>query len=212
MKLTKEQIKYVDDYLKNKGIKFWDVRLEMVDHLVSDMESHKGSVDFDSLFKQSLINANWHNNLKKVNQESMKSVNRIYRTKLWKEMLSILKNPLYLAGFVLFYLALRHLALLDVDIFKYVFVSICIFIFVMMIIEIIKIKVKKEGKSINLQYGLSYFYFGAMMINLPIQLIPKDSYFLWFPLVMCLFLLMTLAGYRVYKSALKKVLKMKFGE
>lgn len=209
MKLTKAQIKYIDNYLKNKGIVFWDVRLEMVDHLVSDMESYEDSADFDSRFKQSLINANWPNTLKKVNQEHHKATNKIYRAKLWKEMLYILKTPLYLISLIVVYFALRKIALYDVDVFKFTFVAICCFILVTMIIEIIRIKVKKIGKSINLQYGSFYFSFGSLMINLPIYLMPKDSQFLWFPLIICFYILMTTAGYRVYRTALKKVLKMK---
>ena len=38
MKLTKEEIKFIDNYLIRNEIKFWDVRLELLDHIISAVE------------------------------------------------------------------------------------------------------------------------------------------------------------------------------
>ena len=38
MKLTKEEIKYIDNYLIKNEVKYWDVRLELLDHIVSAVE------------------------------------------------------------------------------------------------------------------------------------------------------------------------------
>lgn len=38
MKLTKEEIKFIDNYLIKNEVKFWDVRLELLDHIVSAVE------------------------------------------------------------------------------------------------------------------------------------------------------------------------------
>ncbi|MFK7834358.1 MAG: hypothetical protein AB8B52_13875 [Winogradskyella sp.] len=38
MKLTKKQIQYIDNHLIKKGIKYMDVRMELIDHLSSDFE------------------------------------------------------------------------------------------------------------------------------------------------------------------------------
>lgn len=38
MNLTKEEIKFIDDYLIKNEVKFWDVRLELLDHIVSAVE------------------------------------------------------------------------------------------------------------------------------------------------------------------------------
>jgi hypothetical protein len=38
MKLTKEQITYIDDYLKHHKVKYWDIRIELLDHIVSTVE------------------------------------------------------------------------------------------------------------------------------------------------------------------------------
>jgi hypothetical protein len=46
MKLTKEQIQYIDNRLKKEGIKYWDIRIEMIDHVVSDLEKNAKTSDF----------------------------------------------------------------------------------------------------------------------------------------------------------------------
>lgn len=38
MKLTKQEIKFIDNYLIKNEVKFWDVRLELLDHIVSAVE------------------------------------------------------------------------------------------------------------------------------------------------------------------------------
>ncbi|MBV7269186.1 hypothetical protein [Winogradskyella luteola] len=38
MKLTKAEIKFIDNYLIKNGVKYWDVRLELLDHTVSAVE------------------------------------------------------------------------------------------------------------------------------------------------------------------------------
>ena len=38
MKLTKEDIKIIDNYLKEKNIKYLDIRAELLDHLATEFE------------------------------------------------------------------------------------------------------------------------------------------------------------------------------
>ena len=38
LKLTKEQITYIDDYLKHHKVKYWDIRIELLDHIVTTVE------------------------------------------------------------------------------------------------------------------------------------------------------------------------------
>ncbi len=40
MKLTKEQIQFIDDYLKEQKVKFWDIRIELIDHIASKLEEN----------------------------------------------------------------------------------------------------------------------------------------------------------------------------
>ncbi|MCK8140516.1 hypothetical protein MW871_01285 [Flavobacterium sp. I-SCBP12n] len=38
MQLTAEQIKYVSDYIESKDIKWYELQVELTDHMVSSME------------------------------------------------------------------------------------------------------------------------------------------------------------------------------
>lgn len=42
MKLTKENITFIDNYLKNSGVKYIDIRYEMIDHVAAAMEEKEG--------------------------------------------------------------------------------------------------------------------------------------------------------------------------
>ena len=47
MKLTRDQIHFIDTYLKNSEIEFIDVRMEMVDHVASEVEAKMTSENLD---------------------------------------------------------------------------------------------------------------------------------------------------------------------
>ena len=39
MQLTTKQIQEIDNRLKRNGIVYWDIRIEMLDHVVTDVEN-----------------------------------------------------------------------------------------------------------------------------------------------------------------------------
>jgi len=139
MKLTKEEIQFIDYYLKNSGIKYWDVRLEMVDHIASKIESFKGSVDFDTAFEDSLKQLNLDKNLDIINTQSWKTTNKIYRVKLYKEILNILKQPLWLAGFLLFYLVSIWLRKFDPEILLFIYFGVIVLPLVIVMVNSVQI-------------------------------------------------------------------------
>ena len=58
MKLTKENIKFIDTYLENSNIVFADIRMEMVDHVASEIENRmnsNGQEDFYDIFKEYML-------------------------------------------------------------------------------------------------------------------------------------------------------------
>ena len=40
MQLTAKQIQYINYQLEEEGIRFWDIRIEMLDHVISDLEEN----------------------------------------------------------------------------------------------------------------------------------------------------------------------------
>ncbi len=63
MKLTKKQIQYIDDYLKHHKFKYWDIRFEVLDHIVNTVESkmEKG-ISFDDAMIE--VHKNFGNSMK----------------------------------------------------------------------------------------------------------------------------------------------------
>ena len=62
MELTKEQVQKVENYLNTKGIDYIDIRLEVFDHIVSDIESkiENEKLNFETAFKYVTIKWNKH--------------------------------------------------------------------------------------------------------------------------------------------------------
>lgn len=57
-KLSKENIQFIDNYLKNSGVDYLDVRLEMTDHVASEIETKMAEGDdrgFYEIFKSYML-------------------------------------------------------------------------------------------------------------------------------------------------------------
>lgn len=57
MKLTKENIVFIDNYLQNSGVFYYDVRVEMLDHVATAVEKkmEEESLDFYEAFKEYMM-------------------------------------------------------------------------------------------------------------------------------------------------------------
>lgn len=53
MKLTGEQIRFIDTYLKNSGIVYEDIRFEMTDHVATALEAMDG--EFYEDFREYMV-------------------------------------------------------------------------------------------------------------------------------------------------------------
>ena len=66
MELTKEQILYIDHRLENEGVKYWDIRIEMLDHVVSDVETklelETSENEFKEIVQKALVTLGWKKN------------------------------------------------------------------------------------------------------------------------------------------------------
>ncbi|WP_418511983.1 hypothetical protein [Corallibacter sp.] len=97
MKLTKEQIQFIDTYLENSDVVFADIRMEMVDHVASDIEDRmraSTTSDFYIVFKGYMVQNKAQ--LLKENKQFLKSADR----KIWKAFLKEVLNPLTLLIFL----------------------------------------------------------------------------------------------------------------
>jgi magnesium-transporting ATPase (P-type) len=90
MELTKEQIKYIDNRLENEGVKFWDIRIEMLDHIVCDVESKLyNQNDFKWLVQNSFEELGWKGSFENLIIRKRKISAKFFRGKISSEFKKI---------------------------------------------------------------------------------------------------------------------------
>lgn len=109
MKLTKEDIQFIDTYLENSDVVFADIRMEMVDHVASDIEDKMNAGDtrsFYDVFKDYMVENKAQ--LLKDNKHFLKSADRKIWKALVKEFFSPITAILFLVFFLAFYLLFQN--------------------------------------------------------------------------------------------------------
>ena len=123
-KLTREEIKYIDNYLIKSKVKYWDVRVELLDHIASAVEEkiEKEGISFNEallevhqsfgnstevygiyhgkLLKEGLYADN--NGFKKFERQKQKSIGRKLRKAHWQELKNLMFTPKFLLEFTAF--------------------------------------------------------------------------------------------------------------
>ncbi|WP_158975103.1 hypothetical protein [Cellulophaga sp. L1A9] len=107
MKLNREQIHFVDTYLKNSEIEFIDVRMEMVDHVASEVEAkiEAENLDFYNAFKNYMVI-----NKKVYLKENRKFV-KITDKRILKEIIFFYQKPAYALIFIAMFSFLKIVAI-----------------------------------------------------------------------------------------------------
>lgn len=95
MKLDKEQIHFIDNYLKNSGVKYIDIRFEMVDHIASALTEMKG--DFYDNFKSYMLE-----NKKELLQSNL-LFKKLAAKSAFRMLLKSMIKPLSIAVIIGFY-------------------------------------------------------------------------------------------------------------
>lgn len=195
MKLSKEQIQYIDDYLKYHKFEHWDIRFEVLDHIVKDVESiMKKGVSFDDAMIEvhqsfgNSLNKIWNtgiehsifangNGYKNLIQNKKREINKKYRNLLGLEILNFFKstkNILILT--LLLFLYYQLFKKLDTKLFLKLSVSIALIPPVIAILFQISNWIK-GNRSIYLATALFYFMFSFLLYNMVIQLTINDTFF-----------------------------------
>jgi len=165
MKLTKQNIANIDGYFKKSGIGHWDIRLEMIDHVASKLESMEGSYDFEFAFKKVLKDIGWTGNLKWLERERLLAINKITRKAYFKISWGLLtgkKSVLLLFAFAMLYFGLYQV--LSFKSFAWLSLSMILLpVFFILIHSIVTyFKINKVG---YLTYGSFYASFSVLMTN-----------------------------------------------
>ena len=166
MQLNQNQIKYIDDYLIKSGLKHCDIRLEIIDQLVSQLENEE-NINLDEEYLKKEIGTS--SKLKKFERQESIFINKKYKKLLFNEIkkifnslkLSLLFVSLYIIEYFLF-----------TNLKSPVFLKINIFLIIIPVV-IPAIMIIKNGinyglskwKSRNLDYALNYSLISFIFLN-----------------------------------------------
>lgn len=103
MKLTHDDIKYVDRWLQFSGINYLDVRYELVDHLISEYEQRSDDISLDSFVKERLC---W---CKLTAKKKERVMHWGIQKALWKRFLSLLIEAKIILPLVLYIVIMFNL-------------------------------------------------------------------------------------------------------
>jgi hypothetical protein len=174
MKLNKTHIERIDTYLKKQGIGYWDIRLEMIDHIACEMEEKEGHYDFETLFKNTLDKLGWSGNLKYLERQRLLAINTKVRTAYFKNFTKLftqVKSLVLIGIFIcIYYLVFQHASQNIFKWFSLLLFGLPILYFTLHYV-IMSFKIKKSG---YLLYGYFYVIFSMLMCNLFYQ-IPKPD-------------------------------------
>jgi hypothetical protein len=95
MKLTNQQIQYVSNYIESKDIKWYELQVELTDHMVTSMEEFWAK-DPDLIFHQVKYYAEdkfGRNGFKAIEEERTQILKKEYRSAQWKMIVDYLKFP-----------------------------------------------------------------------------------------------------------------------
>lgn len=101
MILTEENIQFIDTYLENSDVVFIDVRMEMVDHVASEIENRMKNGDdrsFYEVFKSYMIEEK--SNLLKSHKKHIKTIDKTLGKTLLKVLFSIKGLSVFLILFL----------------------------------------------------------------------------------------------------------------
>ncbi len=219
MELTKEQIKDIDYKIEQYGVEYWDVRIELLDHVVSFIESNlEKKEDYKKTLHKAFLSVGWQGGFKHLNTLAWKNTNKFYRKIYLKGFIDFFRKKsnifIFIVCFICYYIASELLNLKTFVTISYILFLIPSLIF---FYESFITWRKKYGKSVHKQYGLHYIITTTLILQIiPMSLkdsglftIPSDYHkIILFILIPC-HLIFTLSGYKVYKKAISKVENMR---
>lgn len=110
MKLNKEDIKFIDNFLEKKGIKYLDIRSELLDHLATEFEEKSSDVLLDDYLLSKI------KFIKDFSKKQQKTIHWNYQKQLWLQFAKFFYKAKYMlifSGLVALGYALLQILTLD---------------------------------------------------------------------------------------------------
>lgn len=202
MKLPKEEIKLIDNYLKEKNIKHLDIRAELLDHLVTEFEEKSNY----SLIKDYLLSK--VDFIKNFSKKHQKTIHWSYQNKLWVQFAKFFYKPKFiLILFVLVALGYISLQLFGLKTFSYI----CYFTLLILIIYPLVYQIKYSKAVKNVQSMQSLFGITALPSVFLYAFFPIKDVMLENPLLLIIYysfaILLGFSAVIIIENDRKKVLE-----
>ncbi len=213
MELTKAQITEVEEYLKAKGVKYWDIRIEMLDHIATNIEQQMElGNSFEEAKREALKEKGWNQSIKGILFQQLQSVNRKVRGQYFREFAKLFTNLFSLALMLLttFFLVLLY-SKIDYGIAKNINLTIYYLPSLLAFGFVLGTFLFKQ--SAYMQYGGFYMIFSFMILNI-VLLIARDAsvadeVYKWIYLAVAIVNSLAIyAGIKTYLSVRKEVQQM----
>ena len=215
MELSKEQLRRVAHYLNVKDITYIDLRMEVFDHIVSDIEAKMGAenLDFETAFYA--VTVKWNKHL--IQESSFYfgltySLPKIVLNKAKKEYKKwyFLTVIAYLIPYILFdqlKITFSENAIRELNIFLQI-LTVCT-LMVFFVLLIIKFKEKNKTTFSFILKALSWNFNIGFIVLFYLNDNPKDDFQKYFVSFLAAFIFMTYSYFHFYKKHLEAVKKHK---
>lgn len=230
MKLTKEQITYIDDYLKHHKVKYWDIRIELLDHIVTTVEEtmeqgisfddamievHKSFGNSMKMFWNSgieygiFVNSDGYKDLMQTKREQ---INKQYRNRYFKEFRNLFTSIKSISIIILLIL-IEYILFNSLTNLNYKRINLFLFLIPVIVVLILQsIQYFKRNKSIHLEYASFYAIFSFFILNMFVQMGNFSGFYeelqidksILFSVLSMLNFLFCYGGIKIYLSSIKK--------
>ncbi len=178
MELSRAQVVAIEDRLHKNGLTYWDIRVEILDHIVSMIEDKMNSGEsYDSALENTLQTLHYTGNLADLNRRRLLGINKIVRKQYFDKVKEFCTTPFYLLMIVA---GLGSYTLVYLFQSAYVFKIVTLFLLftpiLLGVVSYIKEYAQKE-KSGFLVYSSFYVFFSFMVLNLFIQFFQPEGIF-----------------------------------
>jgi len=167
MKLTKEQIKQIEDYIEACGVKWYEVKMELVDHFATSLEKKlKKNSNVD--IKQAIVNEhkNFSNQgFKKLLNIKTKAVENQFYKQVFKNLKSFFKLPKIFISASIFYGLVLILNLFENK--EYFFLGLTFILMIIVVQLLVRMAIYKKKKITSfLILDRTRFYFNLFNLTM----------------------------------------------
>ena len=110
MKLTQEQTQYIFDYVSSRDIKWYELQVELTDHMVSSMEEiweKDPELTFHQVKQYAENNFTGDSSFKSIEKERTEILGKEFRKEQWKMIGEYLKFPKIFASIIVVFLTFK---------------------------------------------------------------------------------------------------------